>query len=71
MTIKTKHKIGSEVWANFANTPILCTVVDITMVEEEPYIMVVYTVCSANGRIFGTRYGNELFLTKEELLKNL
>ena len=71
MTIETKYNIGDKVWANFAGTPILCKVVDITMVEDVQYIIVAYTICSTDERVFGTRFGNELFPTKEELLKSL
>jgi hypothetical protein len=71
MTIETKYNLGDEVWANIAGTPMLCKVADITMIEDEPYIKVAYTVCSTDERVFGTRYGNELYPTKEELLKSL
>ena len=70
MTIETKYNIGDEVWAKIADIPMLCKVVDITIDVDEPYIIVAYTVCSTVGRVFGIRYGNELFPTKEELIKS-
>lgn len=69
MTIETKYNIGDEVWAEFAGAPMLCKVMDITMVEDVQYVVVAYTISSIDERAFGTRFANELFPTKEELLK--
>ena len=71
MTIETKYNIGDEVWAKFADKPMLCKVADITMVEDVQYIVVAYTVSSIDERVFGTRFASELFPAKEELLKSL
>ena len=71
MTIETKYNIGDEVWAEFADVPMLCKVVDIMMIEDGQYIVVIYFISSIDERVFGTRKASKLFPTKEELLKSL
>ena len=71
MTIETKYNIGDEVWTKFADVPILCKIEDITKMEYKQYELIAYSVSSIDERIFATRFTNELFPTKEELLKSL
>lgn len=71
MTIETKYNIEDEVWTKFADVPMLCKVTEITVIEDTQYIVVAYTISSIDERVFGTRFANELYPTKEELLKSL
>lgn len=71
MRIETKYNIGDEVWAEFADVPMLCKVVDIMMIEDGQYIVAIYFISSIDERVFGTRKASVLFPTKEELLKSL
>lgn len=71
MTIETKYNIGDEVWTRFANEAILCTIDDVRIIEDDGFLKVVYSVSDLNERMFGSRFINELFPTKEELLKSL
>ena len=71
MTIETKYNIGDEVWARFADEAILCKIDDALIIEDDGFLKVAYSVSDLNGRMFGTRFINELFPTKEELLKSL
>ena len=71
MTIETKYNIGDEVWCSFGGVPIRSIIQDIILVDEMEMLKVVYSVSSTDERIFGTRFGSELFPTKEELLKSL
>lgn len=69
MTIETKFNIGDKVWCSFGGAPTRSIIQDIILVEEMDMLRVVYSVSSTDERIFGTRFGNELFPTKEELLE--
>ena len=71
MKIETKYNIGDEVWARFANEAILCKINNVLIIEDNGFLKVVYLVSDLNERMFGTRFTNELFPTKEELLKSL
>ena len=71
LPIEIKYKIGDKVWAKFGGEAILCKIDDVLIVEDDEVLKVVYSVFDLNERMFGTRFTNELFSTKEELLKSL
>ena len=71
LPIETKYKIGDKVWTKFGGENILCKIDDILIVEDDGLLKVVYSISDLNERIFGTRFTNELFSTREELLKSL
>lgn len=71
MIIETKYNIGDEVWAEFADVPMRCKVVDIMIIEEGQYIVAIYFISSIDERVFGTRKASKIFRTKDELLKSL
>lgn len=70
MTIETKYNIGDEVWVkNCFNEPFQMEVievyVDVTKIAE------IHNYRLDNGTATIIRNKNEIFPTKEELLKNL
>lgn len=71
LPIETKYKIGDKVWTKFGGEDILCKIDYVLIVEDDGLLKVVYSISDLNERMFGTRFTNELFSTKEELLKNL
>ena len=71
MTIETKYKNGSEVWTRFAGEATLCKINDVVIIEDDGFLKVVYSVSDLNERMFGTRFTNELFSFKENLIANL
>lgn len=71
LPIETKYKIEDKVWTKFGGEAILCKIDDVLIVEDDGILKVVYSVSDLNERMFGTRFTNELFSTKEELLKSL
>lgn len=71
LPIETKYKIGDKVWTKFGDEDILCKIDDILIVEDDDVLKVVYSVSDLNERMFGTRFTNELFLAKEDLIANL
>lgn len=71
LPIETKYKIGDKVWTKFGGENILCKIDDILIVEDDEVLKVVYSVSDLNEIMFGTRFTNELFSTREELLKSL
>ena len=71
MKIETKYKKGHEIWTRFADEATLCKIDDVLIVEDDGLLKVVYSISDLNGGMFGTRFTNELFSTKEELLKSL
>lgn len=71
MTIETKYKNGGKVWTKFAGEAILCKINDILIIEDDGILKVVYSVSDLNEKMFGTRFTNELFPTKEDLIANL
>lgn len=71
MKIETKYKKGHEIWTRFADEATLCKIDDVLIVEDDGLLKVVYSISDLNERMFGTRFTNELFSTKEELLKSL
>lgn len=71
LPIETKYKIGDKVWTKFGCEAILCKIDDVLIVKDDGLLKVVYSISDLNERMFGTRFTNELFSTKEELLKSL
>lgn len=65
LPIETKYKIGDKVCTKFGSEDILCKIDDILIVEDDEILKVVYSVSDLNSRMFGTRFINELFPTKE------
>lgn len=69
MTIKTEHNIGDDVWCNLYNgIKVKITAIHIIAVAVDN-IIIKYTVMWNGGA--WSRFENELFSTKEELLKSL
>lgn len=71
MRIETKYKKGHEIWTRFADKATLCKIDDVLIVEDDGLLKVVYSISDLNKRMFGTRFTNELFPTKEDLIVNL
>jgi hypothetical protein len=71
MKVRTKYSIGDIVWCIFADEPMQCRITDVELIETENTTLIAYSVSTSNERMFGTRFTNELFPTKEELIKNL
>ena len=70
MTIETKYNIDDEVWVkNYFNEPFKMKVLEIYI--EVTKICKIYKYKLANGTATIFRNQNELFPTKEELLKSL
>ena len=70
MIIETKYNIGDEVWVkNCFNEPFKMEVLEIHI--EITKICKIYKYKLANGTATIFRNQNELFPTKEELLKSL
>lgn len=69
MKVRTKYSIGDIVWCVFAEEPMPCKITDIELLEMENSIIVAYSVCTINERIFGTRFTAEIFSTEEEAKK--
>lgn len=67
LPIETKYKIGDKVWTKFGGEAILCKINDILIVEDDGVLKVVYSVSDLDERMFGTRFTNELFSSKEDL----
>ena len=65
LPIETKYKIGDEVQTKFGGEDILCKIDDILIVEDDKILKVVYSVSDLDERMFGTRFTNDLFSTKE------
>ena len=70
MTIKTKYNIGNEVWVkNCFNEPFKMEVLEIYIEVTKNCKIYKYKLANGIATIF--RNQNELFQTKEELLKSL
>ena len=70
MTIETKFNIGDEVWFMNEGEPISEKIVRIDVEQYERKQFVEYTVVLGDC-ILTTFYEQEIFPTKEELLKSL
>lgn len=71
MQIETKHNIGDEVWANVVGEPYNFIVKGIRIVCDRFHKRIVYTVLEEGGDTLIYLDEEELFPTKEELLKSL
>ena len=71
MTIETKYNIGDEVWANVLNEPYNFIVKGIKFVCDRFHKRITYTLLEEGGDTLIYLDENELFPTKEELLKSL
>lgn len=70
MTIETKYNIGDEVWINSLGHHIKGNVDEINIsVLIDGSVHIIYSI-DKSGYFF-ERHGEELFPTKEELLKSL
>lgn len=70
MTIETKFNIGDEVWFMNEGEPISEKIVRIDVEQYERKRFVEYTVVLGDC-LLTTFYEQEIFPTKEELIKNL
>ena len=68
MTIETKYNIGDEVWAMCLNRPTTFTVRKIYVIKDDIDLKVQYLVGTCTSTHY---YEQDLFPTKEELLKSL
>jgi hypothetical protein len=71
MTIETKYNIGDEVWANVLDKPYNFMVKGIKFVCDGFYKRITYTLLEEGEDIFIFLDEEELYPTKEELLKSL
>jgi hypothetical protein len=71
MNIITKYNIGDVVWANVIGEPYNFIVKGIRFVCDRFHKRIVYTVLEEGGDTLIYLDENELFPTKEELLKSL
>ena len=71
MIIETKHNIGDEVWANVIGEPYDFIVKGIRFVCDRFHKRIVYTILEAGEDTLIYLDEEELFPTKEELLKSL
>lgn len=66
MTIETKYNIGDEVWRIWENKPTMFKIKKIIIVKDDIKTQIQY-VSTGNIHLFQ----DEIFPTKEELLKSL
>ena len=71
MTNETKYNIGDEVWVNVLDEPCNFIVKGIRFVCDRFHKRIVYTVLEEGGEVLIYLDEQELFPTKEELLKSL
>lgn len=72
MTIKTEYNIGDEVWTEYYTIPAKMMIVSITFEKNAEMEVIKYLLVDpVNDREFCEALENELFQTKEELLKSL
>lgn len=72
MIIKTKHNIGDEVWTEYYTIPAKMMIVSITFEKDAEMEVIKYLLVNPiDDREFCEVLEEELFPTKEELLKSL
>lgn len=72
MKIETKYNIGDEVWVMLCNEPTHCTIEGFSITHTKLRRMERYYVVPNDGSVYGFHaMYDELFPTKEELLKSL
>lgn len=72
MIIQTKYNIRDEVWAMLCDEPIYCTIEGISITHTKYRRIEEYYLVPNDGSVYGfhVKY-NDLYPTKEELLKSL
>lgn len=71
MTIETKYNIGDEVWFMNENKVYVSFVEDVRVKRNNKNTKIEYMVESMQKKDFGLKKEQDLFPTKEELLKSL
>lgn len=72
MKIETKYDIDQEVWAMLCGEPEFCTIEGISITHTKLRRMERYYVVPNDGGVYGFHaMYDEVFPTKEELLKSL
>ena len=71
MIIETKYNIGDEVWFINHNKVCVSFITDIRVRKNKTNIKVEYHIEPQHKIVFGVIKEQELFSTKEELLKSL
>ena len=71
MTIETKYNIGDEVWLMNENKAYVSFIEDVRVKRNSKNTKIEYMVESMQKKDFGLKKEQELFPTKEELLKSL
>jgi hypothetical protein len=71
MTIETKYNIGDEVWFMNENKVYVSFVEDVRVKRNSKNTKIEYMVESMQKKDFGLKKEQDLFPTKEELLKSL
>jgi hypothetical protein len=71
MTIETKYNIGDEVWFMNENKVYVSFIEDVRVKRNSKNTKIEYMVESMQKKDFGLKKEQDLFPTKEELLKSL
>lgn len=72
MKIETKYDIGQEVWTMLYGEPVFCTIEGISITHTKLRRLERYYVVPNDGSVYGFHaMYDEVFPTKEELLKSL
>lgn len=71
MTINTKYNIGDEVWFMNENKAYVSFIKDVMVKRNNKNTKIEYMVESMQKKDFGLKKEQDLFSTKEELLKSL
>lgn len=71
MDIKTKYNIGDEVWFMNENKACVSFIEDVRVKKNSKNTKIEYMVESMQKKDFGLKKEQDLFPSKEELLKSL
>ena len=72
MTIETKYNIGDEVWFDCMGNHIKAEINEINIIVEfDNSVVVQYLICIDNEKYYWERNEDDVYPTKEELLKSL
>lgn len=71
MTIETKYNIGDEVWFMNENKVYVSFIEDVRVKRNNKNTKIEYMVESMQKKDFGLKKEQDLFPTKEELIKSL
>ena len=69
MTIETKYNLGDEVWMHLGNECICGKIIELRIYVRKRGIREIYDVFADDESV--SMLGEELFSTKEDLLKSL